>query len=235
MRIRIHRHPLGQAVLGWLIAHYVKLVAASGRFELRCDPGAAELIRARRPMIGAFWHGRMLLIAPAWQALVDQLGLERPLQPFVASSNHADGRLIASATERLGIRTVFGSTKRAGGLGLLRVALDVLRQGNILVVTPDGPRGPGMRAKSGAAHLAIRAHVPIVPLAYATRHQRLLRSWDCFALPRPFDRGIFAFGAPLHFAEGEDAQAASARLERALNVLTAEVDRAVGHRPVEPV
>lgn len=234
MRVRLHRHPQGQAVIAWLIANYVRLIAATGRFELQVHPAAAELFHARRPLVAAFWHGRMLMIEPAWRALVRQLGVERPLQPYVMSSEHADGQLIARATDRLGIKSLSGSTKRAGGRGLLRLSLGALTEGNILVVTPDGPRGPAMHAKTGAAHLAIQAGVPILPITWASRHQRLLGSWDRFALPRPFDRGMFAFGAPLDLAKNEDARVASSRLETALNALTAEVDRAVGCRVMVP-
>lgn len=221
-------------MLGWSIANYIKLVAATGRFELRCDPGAAELIRSRRPLIGAFWHGRMAMTPLAWQVLVRELGQERPLQTYVISSDHADGRLMGRATDKLGIKTVYAATKRAGGLALLRAALGVLRQGSIAVVTPDGPRGPRMRAKGGIVHLAIRAGVPILPVTFASRHQHVFGSWDRFALPRPFDRGVFAFGPPLHVRRGEDPDAAAARLEEALNTLTADADRACGREPVQP-
>jgi lysophospholipid acyltransferase (LPLAT)-like uncharacterized protein len=234
MRIRLHRHPIGQAVLARLVASYIRLVHITGEFELRCDPATAELIRGQRPLIGAFWHGRMLMIQPAWATLVRHLGLTAPLQPYVISSAHADGRFIASATDRLGLKTVFGSTKKAGGLGLLRGALKVLAEGNIAVVTPDGPRGPRMRAKSGTIHMARLAGVPIVPVTFACRRQWLLSSWDRFVLPRPFDRGVFAFGRPLVFTRDSNPDAAGAELEHELNRLTSEVDRAVGREPVAP-
>jgi lysophospholipid acyltransferase (LPLAT)-like uncharacterized protein len=232
MRIRIHRHPLGEAVLARLVAGYIRLVQATGRFELRCDPAAAELIRARRPLIGAFWHGRMLMIPPAWVALTRDLGLTSPLQPYVAASDHADGRFITRATERLGLKTVTAPTKKAGGLGLLRGVLKVLDEGQIAVLTPDGPRGPRMRAKGGTLLLAIRAGVPIIPVTAASRRQLLLASWDRFAVPQPFDRGVFAFGRPLVFAEDSDPKTAAAQLERELNLLTSEAERAVGREPV---
>lgn len=234
MRARFHRHPLGEAVLARLVAGYIRLVHATGRFELRCDPAAAELIRRRHALIGAFWHGRMLMMVPAWRMLIRHLDVASPLPPSMVISEHPDGRLIASAIARLGLRTVSGSTKRAGGLGLLRGALDVLAGGQIVVVTPDGPRGPRMRAKGGTIHMAVRAGVPIIPVAFAARHQRLLSSWDRFVLARPLDWGVYAFGPPLSVARDADPDVATAELERRLTALTNEVDDAVGRERVAP-
>jgi len=76
--------------------------------------------------------------------------------------------------------------------------------------------------------------VPIVPITFAASNQRLLKSWDRFALALPFARGVMAFGAPLRIADEDDAGAACAELEHRLSQLTAKADRAVGRAPVEP-
>jgi lysophospholipid acyltransferase (LPLAT)-like uncharacterized protein len=230
---RWHHRPAVQGVLAASIAGYIRLVERTGRWELRCHPDAAALIRARRPFIGAFWHGRMLMICPAWRAVLAELGMSDALQPCVISSDHRDGRLMARATATFGVRTVFGSTK-GGAIGLVRTALEVIRQGQIAVVTPDGPRGPRMRAKPGIVRLARATGAPVVPVAFAASNQRLLGSWDRFALALPLARGVVAFGAPIEIARTEDSEGARARVEHGLTELTAEVDRAVGHAPVEP-
>jgi lysophospholipid acyltransferase (LPLAT)-like uncharacterized protein len=220
-------------VLAWLAATYIRLVHRTGRWELRCDPATAQLIRSRRPFIGAFWHGRMLMIAAAWRALLRELEVQAPLQPCVISSDHTDGRLMAKATARLGIETVFGSTKR-GRVSLLRAATRVLEQGRIAVFTPDGPRGPRMRAKAGVVRLAMRTGAPIVPITFAASNQRLLTSWDRFALALPGARGVLAFGAPLELPRDSDPEAGRRLLEQRLNELTRDADRALGLPPLEP-
>ena len=230
---RWRHRPAVQSLLAASIAGYIRLVERTGHWELRCDSDAAALIRARRPFIGAFWHGRMLMICPAWRAVLAELGMSDALQPCVISSDHRDGRLMARATARFGVRTVFGSTK-GGAIGLVRAALEVIRQGQIAVVTPDGPRGPRMRAKVGIVRLARATGVPVVPVAFAASNQRLLGSWDRFALPLPFARGVLALGAPIEIPGNEDPERARARVEHGLTELTAELDLAVGHAPVEP-
>ena len=232
-RRRWHDPPAVQAGLALLAAGDIRLVHRTGRGELRGDPATAGLIRARQPFIGAFWHGRMLLIAAAWRALLTELRIPEALQPCVISSDHRDGRMMAQATRRFGLRTVFGST-RPGGVSLLRAARRVIDDGQIAVFTPDGPRGPRMRAKPGVVRLAIATSVPIVPITFAASNQRLLASWDRFALALPFARGVLAFGAPLELGPGDDPEAGRCLLEQRLNELTREADRALGLSPVEP-
>jgi len=215
------------------MAAYIRLVQRTGRWELRYDPATAQLIRSRRPFIGAFWHGRMLMMTAAWQAILAELGLPRALQPHVVSSDHRDGRLMARATRRFGLATVFGST-RQGRVSLLRAARRVLDDGQIAVFTPDGPRGPRMRAKAGVVRLAMATGVPIVPVTFAASNQRFLGSWDRFALVLPFARGVLAFGAPLELQRDGDPEAARQLLEQRLNQLTGEADRALGLTPLEP-
>jgi lysophospholipid acyltransferase (LPLAT)-like uncharacterized protein len=233
-RRRWQHRSWSQAPLAWLLASYVRLVHRSGRWELRCDPATAALIRGRRPFIGAFWHGRMLMIAAAWQAVLIELGVSQALKPHVVSSDHRDGRLMARATRRFGLETVFGSTK-PGRASLLRAARRVLEQGQIAVFTPDGPRGPRMRVKPGVVRLAMATAVPIVPVTFAASNQRLLGSWDRFALALPFARGVLVFGAPLELARDGDPEAACRLLEQRLNQLTSDADRALGLTPIEPV
>lgn len=227
-----YRRPWVQPALAWLVAAYIRLVHRSGRWQLRYDAAAAQLIRERRPFIGAFWHGRLMMIDPAWRAIVAELRVREPLQPYVVMSAHRDGRLIASATAHFGLKTLAGSTKR--GVGLYRAAMRVIEDGHIAVITPDGPRGPRMRAKPGVVRLARETGVPIVPITFAAANQRLLGSWDRFALVLPFARGVLTFGPPFRVAGDADLEPARRELERRLTEITAEADRAVGRAPVKP-
>jgi lysophospholipid acyltransferase (LPLAT)-like uncharacterized protein len=230
-RVRAER-PATRAALGWLAATYIRLVHRTGRWELRCHPATAQLIRSRRPFIATFWHGRMLMIATAWAALLRELRVGAPLQACVISSSHADGRLMARATAGFGIRTVFGSTKR-GRTSLLRAAMRVIEQDQIPAFAPDGPRGPCMRAKTGVVRLAMRTGLPVVPITFAASNQRLLGSWDRFALALPGARGVLAFGAPLEFSRDGDPDAGRRLLEQRLNELTRDADVALGLPPLE--
>src|SRR5439155_20611141 len=89
-----------------------------------------------------------------------------------------------------------GSTRR-GGLGALRTMLKRLEDGECVGITPDGPRGPAMRASSGIVNTARLSQSPVVPIVFATSRRRVLGSWDRFHFPLPFRLGGFLWGEPI--------------------------------------
>lgn len=107
------------------------------------------------------------------------------------------------------------------------------RDGRLLGITPDGPRGPAERVKSGVVYLASRTGLPVLPLAAAAGSAHVFDSWDRFRLPYPFARIVMAYGEPLHVpTELDDASAEQwrARIEAAIRRLTESVSRRAGER-----
>ena len=230
---RALRHPAVQSALGRLIALYIRTAHRTIRWRRIGWEEAAPLVQSGAPVIAAAWHGRLLMMPMLW-----------PMQPPWHSliSQHRDGAIIARAAESFGVRTVRGSSHRPGrqskgGGSAFRRMLAVLRDGGRIGITPDGPRGPRMRAQSGAVLLARMSGAPILPCVYATSRCRILRSWDRFLLPLPFGRGTVIWGRPLRVAADADAdalEAARLALELELNRISAEADRSCGLAPVEP-
>jgi len=179
------------------------------------------------PIIAAFWHGRLLMAPTGWR-------YRAPLAVMV--SHHHDGEMIARTVHHFGVRTVRGSTTR-GGAKALREMLHVVQGGNSVAITPDGPKGPRMRAQSGIVLLAQLSGAPIVPATYAVSRRRLASSWDRFVIALPFSRGLYLWGAPIHVApDANEAALEAARLEveRSLNELTQAADTRMGVEPVTP-
>ena len=69
--------------------------------------------------------------------------------------------------------------------------------GHYCAFTADGPRGPAMVAKPGAAQLA-HSSTPTVGSLSTSMPQRAwqLRSWDRFLIPKPFSRVPVAWIRP---------------------------------------
>ncbi len=211
-----------------LAALYIRLVHATSRWRVVGGDHAAALWDRDAPFILAFWHGRLLLMPYCWRR-------DKPLEMLI--SQHIDGQLIARTIGHFDFETIAGSTGR-GGTAALRAMLRGLKQGGYVGITPDGPRGPRMRAGSGIADVARLSGVPILPVAFATSRRVVLGSWDRFILALPFSRGVFVWGEPIEVPRHDDAEDAreAARLlvEERLNAVTAEADRLVGQAAIEP-
>jgi len=224
---RLGRSRAVQRLVGLIASLYIRLVYLTGRWQHRNDASLRDIIAAGKPLIVAFWHGRLLMI-PALRV--------RERQAVVLISRHRDGALIASAMPHFGIGTIRGSSTR-GGDAALRQLLRCIRKGDIACITPDGPRGPRMRASDGIVHLARLSGAAIVPVTYSVSRRRVLKSWDRFIVALPFSRGVFCWGDPIRIPRDCDkagVEQARLSLEDALNHLSAEADRLCGQDPIEP-
>src|SRR5205823_11022863 len=93
-----------------------------------------------------------------------------------------------------------------------------------LAVTPDGPRGPRRAVQPGVVYLASHTGMRIVPIGVGHRRPWRVKSWDSFAVPRPFSRVRCLFGEPLVVPPGLAPGALephAARLQAELDRLTA--------------
>ena len=195
------------------------------RVEHRAEENVEQFLRAGEPLILAFWHGRLLLMAFCRHAP----------NTNVLISRHRDGELIARTVSRLGYQVTRGSSTRGGAAGL-RTVVRLLGDGFGFAVTPDGPTGPRHQVQPGVIEAARLSGAPIVPMTFSARPARFLNSWDRFLVPYPFSRGLFLYGEAVRVPAKADRAAREVlrlRLEERLRDLTAEADREVGWRPGE--
>ncbi len=223
---RVLRLDAARRLAAWLGAQYIRFVHRTVRWTVQGGDIPDRLRAEGRPFIVCFWHSRLLMMPLCWK----QGQIVRML-----ISTHRDGRLISAVAGHFGYQTIEGSTNR-GGSSALRSMVKVLQSGGVVGVTPDGPRGPRMRAASGVAGAARLSGAPIVTVTYSTSRRRLLGSWDRFLVPLPFGRGVVLWGEPIPAPAGSGAAVEAVRraTEDRLNELTAEADRLCGHLPTEP-
>jgi lysophospholipid acyltransferase (LPLAT)-like uncharacterized protein len=218
------RSPVLRAAACWLAAQYIRFVWLTGRWRVDGANHPEKLLAEGRPFVVAFWHGRLLMLPKAWPY---------PARFQMVISQHADGELISRTVGILGIGTLAGSTSR-GAASVLRGMVRTLLDGGCVGITPDGPRGPRMRATPGAVQAARLAGAPILPLAYACRPIRLAGSWDRMLIPLPFGRGIVRWGEPLDIPRDADVDAETRKLEDRLNALAAALDDELGLPQIKP-
>jgi 1-acyl-sn-glycerol-3-phosphate acyltransferase len=169
----------------------------------------------------------------AWRLRI-AYGVGFPEPPFVIAANHSsflDPPVVAAAYRRrirfLTLVDLFGNYRtldlalktfevievKRGSIPLraLRQALDHLGQGGVVAIFPEGTRAWQFGDKPvalGAAWLALRAEVPLVPIAIAGTEKVL-------GVDNKLRRGrIKAFVGPALYPEGSGRQAAQDLTER---------------------
>jgi len=219
---RVVRSRFGRRVIVAAGISYLRLVRATSRWRTVGAETPERLWAAQKPFVVCFWHERLLLMSFAWDYV----------RPFaMLNSTHVDGQLIAEIAGRFGVGSIPGSSTK-GGTAALRALLSALKAGTSVGLTPDGPRGPRLKASAGILQLARLGRVPIVPLAVATSRRRVLGTWDRFQVNLPFSRGVYVWGNAIEVpADAAGMEAARLALEAELNRVSAEADRLAGHIP----
>jgi lysophospholipid acyltransferase (LPLAT)-like uncharacterized protein len=205
IRKRILKSDLFLSVCAFVIYLYISLVGITSRWTYINKHIADEY--KNKAFLLAFWHGRLLMIPylkPAGSKV------------HVVISHHRDGELIAKVQKFFGLNVIRGSSSR-GGFKALKEIIRVRKAGEIVAITPDGPRGPAQKVSGNAAEIAKMLEVPIIPVTYSMKSAKTAKSWDSFMLPHPFGKGVFAIGHPIMPHEAH-------KLEDALNELTKEAD-----------
>ena len=143
-----------------------------------------------RPAIFVFWHGRSMMLSP----ITRRIGIHG----FAISSKHRDGRMMARLQRLFGLKPIFGSTGRDGAVSALRQGVRKLQDGNILALSPDGPRGPRMRLNDGALYFSRMTGAPIIPVCYSSSRPWFQNRWDKYLVCLPFSKIICNVGNPIY-------------------------------------
>ena len=211
----------------WLAAQYLKLVRATTRWETVNAHIPEAAWKGEKPVIVAFWHGRLSMMPFCWPSK----------QPFTyLSSAHPDGRLSAYMVKPFGISAVFGSPYKDGAKGL-RQLVKLTKAGQSVGITPDGPRGPRMRASAGVIALARLSGVPILPSSVSTSGRWVLNSWDRLIIGKPFSRGAMVWEEPIYVprdASEDEQERLLLLLEDRMNAACAKADQMVGQEVIQP-
>ncbi|MFW7379753.1 MAG: lysophospholipid acyltransferase family protein [Oligoflexus sp.] len=205
-------------LLCWVAYIFIRLLYASLRFEV---VGAehrkkAESLHPNGSLAIATWHQNSILgiTGHAKQGIC------------IIISASIDGEIISWIANKLGLKSIRGSSSRGGREALLALVRYV-RQGGRVAFTVDGPRGPRHEVKPGILSLAKKTSCPILPMgAIAERYWSLSKTWDHFRIPKPFSRVRVYYKEPIMLAsDGDQAliiDDAKQRLTQALHAIEDE-------------
>lgn len=150
--------------------------------------------------IVGMWHGDLLMEPYLYKQMRQRMNIK------VMISEHFDGRLIAKTVSYLGLDTIYGSSSKGGARVLLK-AINAIKQGSDVAITPDGPRGPRHSVADGIIILAQKSGAKIIPYGCKPSRYWQLKSWDRFTIPKPFCHLEYYAGEPLDI-RGMDFEAA---------------------------
>lgn len=180
-----------QRILLWFVswASYlaISLIGPTLRYSISWEepPSPGDAI-FEKPVIYSFWHRAVFPSAWLWR----NTGIA------VIVSRSFDGEYIARTLEKLGFIAVRGSSSRGGAKALLGLRSQ-LQQGNAVVFTIDGPRGPKYIAKPGPVLLSRAGNAPMAALYVALSNAWVLNTWDGLLIPKPFSKALVRLSAKM--------------------------------------
>jgi len=210
------------AVLSGPLAVAVRLIGVTLRIRTIAEE-KFESIQGGKILCG--WHGRSSIAGAKY----------RNRGFWVIISLSKDGEIQNRIFERLGFKTIRGSTGRGGERALVE-SIRVLKRGATMALTPDGPRGPSGIAQPGIMAMAKKSGCALVPVGISSRPRILLNAWDRHMIPVPFGKSMMVFGEPCFVpkdANEEQVEEIRLKLQEDMHALQEEAERRLG-QPVTP-
>ncbi len=232
---RIRGAALTRELAARLGAFYLRMVWWTTRWTFEGQDRRDALLATGAGFVISVWHGRLFML-PCLKP--------RDRRIYGMISDNRDGEIIARLVGFFDVDAVRGSTadprkrdKAKGGGGAFRECLPLLKAGHLVGITPDGPRGPRMRAQHGVAAISAVAGASVLPIGISSTRGKMLRNWDRFLIPYPFGRGAIVYGAPLTAPPANDAEAVEAHrlaIEAATTAATRRADEICGRETPDP-
>ncbi len=191
----LSRNPWAERLVAAIVAGYMKFCIRTIRWTIEGGEGPLGFVGTERGFLMCFWHKVISLSVVTRRVIGDK-------RASAMISLSSDGTLIADIVGRLGYPAVRGSRGKEGaedkgGAGAFRQTLRLVRQGQIVAITPDGPRGPSEVFPEGPVAVARAAKVPMFMFGYACNPAIRPGTWDDMFFPLPFGRGAMVIDGPL--------------------------------------
>jgi len=130
------------------------------------------------------WHGELFMSTQAYRKV------HKKHTASAIISSHFDGGLIAGTLGFLKISPLRGSSRK-GAKQVLLQAFKSIKNGDEVLITPDGPKGPRHSMSDGATGIALKSKLPIFVMNFKAHNYWQLNSWDKFVIPKPFTKVDF--------------------------------------------
>jgi len=206
-----------------------RVLASTLRWHVTGEEQIEDLVRQNgKGVILVSWHGRTFLPVTYLR--------NRGYWSMISTSR--DGEYQDRIFKRFGFNTVRGSTSARGAVQATVTLLKHVKAGNVLAMTPDGPRGPSGCAQPGVIFLAMRSGCPIIPVGISAYPRRFVPTWDRYMVPMPFSRAAMIFGEPMYVPpdvkSDEDQRLWADKLSARIDAVEREAEGRSGAAPSQP-
>lgn len=158
-----------------------------------------KTVLLEEPLMRDLEQRRKVIIAILHQRMFGVIGYAQRFGRFRLAaiiSRSRDGDLIAEVVTRLNFQPIRGSSSR-GGKEALDALIAYLADHQAAVHAVDGPQGPKGVVKPGIIRIAERTGAVIYPIYISVSKAWILKSWDCFLIPKPLSRVMIRWGEPM--------------------------------------
>jgi lysophospholipid acyltransferase (LPLAT)-like uncharacterized protein len=174
---------VGQRTIQRVGPPLLRAVAGTWRTEVIGAERWLAVSESGRPFVLLCWH----------EALLPVIWHHRHRGISAMISEAQDGEYLAGFVRSIGYGLVRGSSSR-GASRALRGAIQALRAGQSVGLTPDGPRGPRRVFKPGAVAAAGLSGATVLAVHAEAKPSWRAHSWDRTIVPVPFARVRLAYG-----------------------------------------
>ncbi len=196
-----------------LLTILIRFLYGTCRWQVSGIKNIEKLQKEKKSFIVAYWHGNMFI--PYYKLAKYEF--------HILAGFHRDAELGVSIGLKLGWKFLRGSSSQKGSEVFEQIVDLLLKPNNVLVITPDGPKGPAKIPKPGAIRAAQKTGVPIIPVAGRSRRSWGFTNWDTFHITKPFSRIDLRFGEPLYFSMDDEFDTCLNTLKDELNRIDNEV------------
>lgn len=187
---RIYKSNFAYMMITYIIYLYIYLVYFTSRWTFNfADEIDEEYVRNGSNIILCSWHDKIMVFPH-----ISRIKMHRKYHPL--ASPHNDGRIISNVMKLFKFRIIPGSTNKNSILAVKEI-MRILRKGENVIITPDGPRGPRHKISGNLLPIAKKMNSTIIPFAAKASNYFHLNSWDKLIFPKPFGNIDVYFGKPI--------------------------------------
>lgn len=195
--------------MAYVVKYTLRLILWTCRVDVEGLENFIACSRNHRCVL-SLWHNRLAIVPEVLKRFTSGLTFNAVI------SKSRDGEplaiLVNSYREGKTIRVAHDDR-----YGALRQVISSIKHGpDILVITPDGPRGPRYELKPGIVLAARATGAHVVPFSWTANTFWRLKTWDGFMLPKPFSTIRATFGAPVLLPAGASIEESAILLKEAM-------------------